>query len=110
MTKNPEIPDLVAYLRPPTPDDIAEHQAARDGIRTGDKVMGIGRHGAKWRRKPVGTVTGIRMLRHSDRYVGRVVVRVQWDKSAVEDDMSPADLIPVMWSEQLGRYVTCPVD
>lgn len=53
------------------------------GFRKGDKVIGLGRGGAAWRPRPVGTVT--------DLVGGRV--RVQWDDSAVEDDMAPGDLL-----------------
>jgi hypothetical protein len=45
--------------------------------RKGQKVVGLGRYGATWKSRPVGTVT----KRHGDW------VRVQWDDCCVEDDM-----------------------
>lgn len=48
-------------------------------IRKGDKVIGLGRFGATWTRRPVGTVTQNR----------NGWVRVQWDDCCVEDDMRP---------------------
>lgn len=53
--------------------------------RKGDKVRGLGRYGATWADQPTGTVTDVR-----DGWV-----RVQWDDSAVEDDMRPEWLAAV---------------
>jgi hypothetical protein len=64
----------------------------------GDKVVGLGRCGARWPRKPVGTVTKV----HGDW------VRVQWDANAVEDDMAPADLLTIYRNPATGRWVTIP--
>jgi hypothetical protein len=71
-------------------------------FEVGDKVMGLGRRGAIWRRKPIGTVTKVHTV------LGDNWVRVQWDRSAVEDDMEPADLLAVVWMEDIGRYATLP--
>lgn len=67
-------------------------------IRKGDKVLGLGRGGAIWKNKPVGTVTS----------AGKGSVFVQWDDCCVEDEMNPADLLPVYWSTELSRFVTVP--
>jgi hypothetical protein len=75
-------------------------------LHKGDKVMGLGRNGRIWRTKPVGTVTRVR----TNTLLGIHYVRVQWDNSAVEDDMDPTDIVPICWSETIGRYVTIPED
>lgn len=51
-------------------------------IRKGDRVTGLGRNGNPWPSRPTGVVTRV----HGD------FVRVQWDDSAVEDDMRPNEI------------------